>query len=311
MSGSSGFKVIFMDHAEIVIIGGSHAGLSAALTLGRARRNVLVIDDKKPRNKAARYSYGFYTRDKTTPADLLHIGREQLAPYDVRFVDGTVEKINNTDTIFEIQLSNGAVFTAKKLLLATGLQDDLTPIPGLQECWGKSAFSCPYCDGWEMRDKKLVIISQDHSGYGFSLLLQQWSKDITLCTNGLKPHHQKELDYLESQNINVIDTVISKLENTDCKIQHVLFADGRRLDCDGVFTHPGCQLRNLFSQQLGCEIVKNGHHLVVDDEGRTTVPGVYAAGDIAAKHSQIAMAVASGVKAAFAINDDFIRALHG
>lgn len=158
--------------AEIAIIGGSNAGLSAALTLGRACRKVIVIDDGNPRNASARYAYGMYTRDKTSPADLTRIGREQLAPYDVEFCDGHANTVEKKENGFLLTLKDGRTVTAKKLILATGVADDLTFLPGLTDIWGTRAFSCPYCDGWEMRDKTLAVIGSGEKGCEFALTIQ-------------------------------------------------------------------------------------------------------------------------------------------
>jgi len=292
---------------EVAIIGGSAAGLSAALVLGRSRREVVVIDDGNPRNAQARYSHGVYTSDGATPQELAKKAREQLKPYPVELCDQRVIRIHKETNGFTLQLGNGEDVRAGKILLATGIQDQLPGIPGLREQWGKTVFSCPYCDAWEVKDKPLVVIGSGTKGFEFTQLIRQWSKNVTLCTNGGSGLEKKEVDYLQTQGIAVIEKKIIDLAAGNDTVLTLHFEDGRICECEGIFLEPDCSLRNELVDQLGCKMDESGKRLQVDGKCRTTVEGVYAAGDISTLHSQITIAAASGVEAAFTINHDLVE----
>ncbi|HZG25798.1 MAG TPA: NAD(P)/FAD-dependent oxidoreductase [Chitinophagaceae bacterium] len=292
---------------EIAIIGGSAAGLSAALVLGRSRREVIVIDDGNPRNAQARYSHGVYTNDGLSPQELGHIGREQLKPYPVELCTGRVISIRKVADGFTLQLRTGELIHATKILLATGIQDQLPDIPGLREQWGKTIFSCPYCDGWELNDKHLVVVGSGKKGFEFTQLIRQWSKNVTLCTNDGPAPENNHVDYLQGQGIPVIGKKIIEIMAGSDNVLTIHFEDGRICECQGIFLEPACSLRSELVEQLGCRMDDTGKRLQVDGKGRTTVEGVYAAGDISALHSQITIAAASGVEAAFTINHDLVE----
>ena len=184
---------------DVLIIGGSHAGLSAALSLGRSRRKVVIIDEGKPRNGMVTHSHGFYTRDGFPAQEILELGREQLAPYDVLQHKGKVINAEKTDYGFLVKLQDGTEYSARKLLLATGVSDILPDIAGLHELWGKSVYTCPYCHGWEVRDQPLAVLGDSHKVFDYALTIHHWSKHITICLNGtgdLEPEQIKTLDEL-------------------------------------------------------------------------------------------------------------------
>lgn len=294
------------DKAEIIIIGGSHAGLSAALVLGRSRRNVLVIDSGQPRNRTVKRAYGYYTRNAEPPLDLIQTGREQLAPYDVTLHTGTVTDVSKTADGFVVALMDGTQVSAEKIVLASGVVDEFPDIEHFQDLWGKHIFTCPYCDGWEMRDKKLVVLGAGEAGYKFALMMKNWSNDVTLCTNGPSDLSPDGLDCLQTFGIPLNDRTIISLDHDGDVLTSIVFKDGQSLACDAIFFEPSCHLGNQLANRLGCEFEKDGRQIATDDANRTCIPGLYAAGDVATKHSHISTAVASGANAAFAINHDIV-----
>ena len=169
---------------DIAIVGGSNAGLSAALILGRARRKVLVIDAGEPRNAPAAHAYGMFTRNGAPPAELRRLGREQLEPYDVAFVEARAMSVTGQNLHFELSLDIGQRLQSKKIVLATGVQDDISSLPGLSDLWGHHAYTCPYCHGWEVRDMPLAVIGSGEEGYQYARFVRNWSRQLTLCTDG-------------------------------------------------------------------------------------------------------------------------------
>lgn len=290
--------------ADVAIIGGGCAGLSAALILGRSRRKVIVFDHGRPRNDSALFAYGYFTRDKTPPRDLLAIGRAQLSPYDVTFIPAAVHRIKRESSGFMMTAANGDVFRTPKVLLATGLKDSLPAIPGLSDHWGSRVYSCPYCDGWEMRDKPIVVIATGEGSYEYVLLIRHWTDSLTFFVNSSFPVNDKQRRELAQRQITCIETPIVKVEKAD-EVLHLSLEDGTTLPCHAIFTHPECHIRKGLISQLGCDMTPN--QVTIDDAGRTTIPGLYAAGDIALKSSLLVTAASSGAIAAMAINQDLIK----
>lgn len=287
---------------DTVIVGGGPAGLNAALLLGRCRRRVLLCDTQSPRNRRSRALHGFLTRDGIRPVDLLQIGREELRPYGIEFRDVEVVGIQPTgDAAFELTLQGGDRLAARTVLIASGIEDMLPPIPGLADCFGISVHHCPYCDGWEVSDRPLAVIGQRSKGAALALALKTWSDRVTLCSNGPAQLRANNRRRLEQHGIAVNETPIAALEHTDGQVQHLVFADGGRLACDAVFVstvqRPQCDL----PRQLGCVLTRRG--LVKTDHlGRTAVPGLYVAGDASRDVQFAIVAAAEGAKAAVAIN---------
>ena len=279
---------------DVIIIGGSSAGLSAALVLGRSRRKVLVFDDGQPCNRFSHASHGFLTRDGVAPDELLQIAREQLQPYEsVEFCADTVLSITHIPSGFQVETSAGDSYSARKVLLATGLKDVLPAIEGIQEFWGSSVFHCPYCDGWEVRDQPLVVMGSTETTFHQAMMVHHWSSDLTLCTNAVWNPSPEQRQLLDKNGVRLIEQAISRIEGENGKIQQIVLADGDVLRFTAMFIHPEAQHRTPFAEMLGCAVSEQ-NRVQVDVLGRTNVDGVYAAGDVANPMRSIAASVAQG-----------------
>lgn len=284
---------------DVVIVGGGPAGLSAALMLGRCRRRVLVCDEGRPRNAASRALHGFLTRDGIPPLDLLALGRDELKAYAVEVRQTAVRRLTRRPGGFTAHMDGGSA-DATAVLLATGVRDRVPDIPGAAECFGTSVHHCPYCDGWEFRDRRIAVIGSGTSPAGLALSLRTWSHAITACPNGVtlkRPHREQ----LERHDVAVRGGRIERLDHEDGWVRRLVFRDGSTLDCDAVFfTGPQHQQCDL-AQSIGCEFNRKGT-VTTDLLGRTCVPGVYVAGDASRDVQFAIVAAAEGAKAAVAVN---------
>lgn len=286
---------------DVVIIGGGPAGLSAALVLGRCRRRVLVCDAGRPRNARARELHGYLTRDGMPPLELLRVGRDELCRYgiDVRAVE--VTGISRLAEGFEMTLGDGSRVPARTVLIASGVLDELPRIPGVEACYGVTVHHCPYCDGWEARDKAIGVIGQGTGGTALALALKTWSDRVTLCSHGparLKPSQREQL---ARHRIEVHESRIAALEHQCGSVRHLMMANGARIACDAIFVAARQRQQCELPRQLGCELTRHG--LVKTDHlGQTGVPGLYVAGDASRDVQFAIVAAAEGAKAAVAIN---------
>ena len=291
-----------MKNYDVVIVGGGSAGLSAALLLGRSRRRVLVSDTGKTRNAVAQESHGFFTRDGTTPAELVRIGREQLRPYEtVELYSVGVKAAKAQSKGFEIKLDDETRIACRKLLLATGVVDEMPEIEGLKELWGKSIFHCPYCHGWEVRDQPLALYGNGAVGFELAELLKGWSDDLVLCTDGVATLSEDESKLLSKNNISIREERIVRVEGKNGQLENIVFANGETLARKAIFFRPKQQQHSVLAKQLGCEFTDFGT-VKVDDFGQTSVPGVYAGGDMIHPMQHISFAVSRGALAAVGIN---------
>jgi thioredoxin reductase len=291
---------------DVVIVGGSSAGLSAALVLGRSLRNVVVVDDQKPCNRFSHASHGFLTRDGTPPSEILQIAREQLKHYpSVTFKTATVSHIEKIDAGFEIVSSDDSTLQARIVLLATGLHDELPVLDGIEGLWGKSVFHCPYCDGYEVRGKAVAVYSKDPSMLHLVMLMRNLTDKLTLCVDGWELTAEQR-EKLTRFGIQVVEQSIAALESDGTQIEAVRFVDGTKLACEALFVRPKTTHRTPFAHDLGCKINEN-NVVQVDLRGRTSVEGVYAAGDIASPMRSVAIAVAQGAAAGYGINAELVE----
>ena len=286
---------------DVIVIGGGPAGLSAALVLGRCRRSVLICDAGNPRNASASALHGYLTRDGVPPKELLRLGREELAPYNVELRNVTVTEVLCIGEHFEATLETGDRLLARKVLVATGVRDHVPPIDGVDACYGISVHHCPYCDGWEVRDRRIAVIGQGASGTGLSLSLKTWSDDIVLCTNGRARVSTKHRQQLEEHGIAIIDRRIARLEHADGRARQLVMAAGDPVPCDAVFFSSGQSLQCDLPMRLGCELTRKGV-VKTDNLGETRVPGLYVVGDASRDVQFVIVAAAEGAKAAVAIN---------
>ncbi|MFC9774239.1 NAD(P)/FAD-dependent oxidoreductase [Paenibacillus chitinolyticus] len=293
-----------MNKVDVAIIGGGPAGLSAGLMLGRARKRTIVIDEGRPRNGVTREAHGFLTRDGISPREFRRIAQEQLRVYpSVSQAEDTVVSISGEDGSFLLETATGMKIASKKLLFAAGMKDRKLKIPGLADVYGKSAFVCPYCDGWELRDEPLVVISRGAALMHFAPLLSGWTKRFVVCTNGPDELSEAERDELRDHGIPLFDTPIRAILSSEGMVNHVTLEDGIEIPCTGIFFKselvPGTDL----PQSLGCRTSDTGM-IEVDEFGKSSVPGVYAAGDASSLMHQSIAAAASGAVAGAAINGE-------
>jgi thioredoxin reductase len=292
---------------DCAIIGGGPAGLSAALVLGRAKRNVLLLDEGKPRNAVTHESHGFLTRDGVEPGEFRAIAYQEIARYpSVEIQRARVVEASKHDAHFEVATGEGEHFQAKTILLATGLKDVLPEIDGIHDYYGKSLFACPYCDGWERRDQPLVVISDSISPFHMAKVVWNWSRDLLICTNGHTLLTTEEKETLRRNNIQVVEDKIVALVGENGMLEKVVFASQGESVRTGGFVGGWPVQASSLGADLGCEINAQGR-LVTDALARTTVKGVYAAGDTATPFAQLIMAAAEGSKAAAAVNMDLIE----
>ncbi len=293
---------------DVIVIGAGPAGLSAALMLGRCRRRVLVCDTGKPRNAASRAMHGFLSRDGIAPAEFLKISREQMQRYDtVELRDVEVTAAECREGRFHVTLADGSVHESRKLLIATGVVDNLPDIPGFRELYGTSVFHCPYCDGWEVRDRPLAIYGRAARGLGLSLELLGWSRDLVLCTDGPSEIPAECLASLDRHGIRVREDRLVRLEGrAEGTELRVVFATGEPLDRCALFFTTGQTQHSELVSRLGCVMTDKGTVWTGKYEA-AHLPGLYVAGDASRAVQWVVVAAAEGAEAAFAINTDLLK----
>ncbi|MFI7462894.1 NAD(P)/FAD-dependent oxidoreductase [Nonomuraea sp. NPDC049646] len=288
------------DH-DVVVVGAGAAGLSAALLLGRARRKVVVVDAGAPRNAPAAHMHGFLSRDGLPPATLLELGRAEIDRYGVRLVRGRVEEV---EPGFAVRLEGGPVLGARRLLVATGLYDELPAIPGVRERWGKDVLHCPYCHGHEVGGQALAVLGTHPGAVHQALLLRQWSDDVVLLAHTLDLTPE-DRDRLEARGVRVVEGPIDHLVVEDGRLRGVELADGQVLPRAAVFLFPRMVPQDQVLTALGCAKDDAGW-VVTDRTGRTSVPGVWAAGNVVDPRAQVVTAAGMGSAAASAVNADLV-----
>ena len=288
---------------DVIVVGGGAAGLSAALVLGRARRKVAVVDGGTPRNAPAPHMHGFLSRDGMAPAELLRAGREEAAAYGVELVAGNVISV---EPGFAVHLAGGETASARRILLATGAIDDVPAIPGLHERWGNDFLHCPYCHGWEVRDRPLGLLATGPASVEHAQLVRQWSDDVVFFAHAYEVT-DAERGQLHARGIRVVDGEVRRIVVEDDRLAGVVLDDGRTVERDALFVRPSMRPRGAdLLQQLGCAVDEQGFALV-DAAGATTATGVWAAGNVANPRAQVITAAGEGSAAAIAINADLVH----
>ena len=288
---------------DVVVVGGGAAGLSAALVLGRARRRVAVVDAGAPRNAPATHMQGFLSRDGMPPSELLAAGRAEVTGYGVELVEDQVAAI---ETGFVVRLAGGRTLNARRILLATGVRDELPEMPGVRERWARDLLHCPYCHGWEVRDEPIGVLGTHPGSVQHAHLLRQWSEDVAFFvhTHGLTPAEEAEL---EARNVRIVRGRIAGLVVEDDRLTGVELADGRVIERTAVFIRPNnVPHADGLALGLGCAVDEAGF-VTVDATGRTSAPGVWAAGNVVDPRAQVITAAGAGSAAAIAVNADLVQ----
>lgn len=280
---------------DVLVVGGGAAGLSAALMLGRARRRVAVVDARAPRNAPASHMHGFLSRDGLPPSDLLKIGREELAGYGVDLLDDSVTAL---DAGFTARLASGRELTARRVVVASGVHDDLPDIPGLPESWGTDAVTCPYCHGYEVRDQPLGVLGTEPASVEHALLVRQWSPDVVYFSH-TEPVSDVDRARLDARGIRVVDGTVTAVRREDGHLKGIEVG-ARFVPRAALFIRTRTVPHDELLRGLGYEAG------VVDPTGKTSVPGVWAAGNVVDARATVIIAAAQGAAAGGAVNHDLV-----
>ena len=299
-----------MDAYDVVVVGGGAAGLNGALLLGRSRRSVAVVDAGAPRNGPAEAVHGLLGHEAIPPGALLERGRAEVRHYGGHIVPGSVATATRDDDGFVVVLSEGAVVRARRLLIATGLVDELPDVPGLRELWGRDVLHCPYCHGWEARDKAIGVLATGARSMHQVLLFRQLSDDVVYFSHVAPPDPQ-QVEQLAARNIRVVDGRVAALELVDDRLAGVRLADGTVVERDALVVMSRMVARASFLADLGLQVTEHpsglGEHIPIDATGRTAVPGVWAAGNVTDIAAQVGASAAAGAFAAAQINADLVE----
>jgi thioredoxin reductase len=294
-----------MSDVDVLVIGGGAAGLSAALVLSRARRAVLVVDSGTPRNAPASHMHGFLSRDGLPPGELLAVGRDEVRGYGATVLDGAVTELAPAGSAgFSVLLADGQRFSARRVLVATGLRDELPDIAGLRERWARDVLHCPYCHGHEVSDQQLGVLGGSPDAVRYAQIIRQWSPDVVFFTpEGLLTADERS--QLAARAIGIVEGTVKAVLIEDDQLCGVEMSDGRRVPRVALFVPPRFVPNNDLLVGLGCDIDETGW-VVTDGGGRTTVPGAWVAGNVANPRAQVITAAGEGSAAAIAINADLV-----
>jgi thioredoxin reductase len=298
-------------HFDVIVVGGSFAGLSAAMQLARARRRVLVLDDRRPRNRFAPHSHGFLGQDGKAPAEIIGEATAQLAAYPTaRIVVREAGKAERIGDRFVVTQSDGTTLSADRLILATGVRDELPSLPGLEERWGLSVLHCPYCHGYEVGNKRLGVLATHALSVHQAVLVSDWGP-TTWFTQGIAQPAPEEAALLDTRNVLIEPTPVVEVIGASPNITGLRLADGRIVAIDALFIAPRTRMASPLAAQLGCAFEEGpmGAVIRVDEWKQTSVPGVFAAGDASSMWSNATFASAAGVAAGVAAHRSLIFGL--
>lgn len=292
---------------DVIIIGGSYSGLSAAMTLGRAVRSVLIIDSGKPCNIQTPHSHNFITQDGKTPNNISELAKQQILKYEtVRFYKGLAVSAIKAEKTFEITTKTKDLFTAKKLIIATGIKDIMPLINGFSACWGISIIHCPYCHGYEYKNDKTGILANGDLAFEMGKLINNWTKDLTIFTNGKSTLTKEQLKKLHKHKVKINENKIDYFEHTKGKIEKIVFENNLSLKITALYARPKFEQHCTLPKQLGCEFTEQ-NHIKIDHLQKTTVNGIFACGDNAAMLRTVSNAVAMGSLAGAMANREIIE----
>ncbi|WP_407430107.1 NAD(P)/FAD-dependent oxidoreductase [Arcticibacter sp.] len=292
---------------EAIIIGGSYAGLSAAMALGRSLRRVLVVDSGLPCNRQTPHSHNFLTQDGKTPGEIAKVARQQVEQYEtVEFLNGIVTAGSKREEGFHIETESGLNFDAKKLIIAAGIKDHMPDIQGFSEAWGISVIHCPYCHGYEFRGKKTGILANGDKAVHLAGLVHNLTKDLTVFTNGRASLDSQQWQRLEKSKVSLIESGIVEIIHRNGQLSSLVLDDGQQVQLSALYAAIPFQQHSDIPQMLGCEMTENGH-IRVDPMQKTSVPGVYACGDNSSPMRSIASAVNTGAIAGAMVNMELVN----
>jgi len=288
---------------DVIIIGGSYSGLSAAMALGRALRNVLIIDSGLPCNRQTPYSHNFITQDGEKPGAIAEKAKAQVLKYDtVKFISDVAVCGKKTDFGFEIATQTGKVFSAKKLVFATGVKDIMPNIKGFAKCWGITVIHCPYCHGYEVKNEKTGILANGPFALHYAQLIRNWTKDLTIFTNGKSDLTQEQTDKIKKNNILIIEKEIKALKHQDGAIKEIVFADNSSFELKAIYSRPPFEQHCKIPELLGCELTEQGL-IKVDMFQKTTVENILACGDNTSPFRAVSYAISTGNIAGTVLNN--------
>lgn len=292
---------------DVIIVGGSYAGLSAAMALGRALRRVLVIDSAKPCNRQTPHSHNFLTHDGEKPADIAARAKAHVLRYEtVEIVEGIAISAVRNGNGFRVKTESGEEFDGRKLLFASGVFDIMPDIPGFADCWGISVLHCPYCHGYEVRDEPTGILANGDKAFEFVKLIGQWTKNLTIFTNEPSTLTEEQRLKLAEKNVAIVEKEIEELEHESRQIRQLRFRDGSTHPIATIYTRVPFRQHCLIPEELGCALTQHGH-LEVDEWQQTSIPGVYAAGDASQMMRSVSGAVAAGTFVGAVLNKQMIE----
>lgn len=292
---------------DVIIIGGSYAGLSAALTLGRSLRKVLVIDNQKPCNAQTPHSHNFLTHDGEKPADISKQARLEIAKYNnISFLDTQAISAHKKDEDFIVKVENGTIFSTRKILLSTGLKDIMPDIKGFSNCWGISVLHCPYCHGYEVRNEKIGLLMNGDPAFDMAKNLNNWNKELVILTNGKAQFTEEQMIKLKVNSIEIIEDEITEIEHENGELKNIVFKSRNKLPLVVIYAKPEIEQKGDLFEQLNCKLTDN-KTVKIDEFNRTTTAGVYAAGDCASLFRSLAPVTAAGTMAAIMLNKEMIN----
>ncbi len=292
---------------EVIIIGGSYAGLSTAMALGRSLRETLVIDAGKPCNRQTPHSHNFLTRDGSTPKELSEIAINQVAAYkSVHFYNGLAIDAERSNKIFKVTTSKGDILSAKKLVLATGIKDIMPNIKGFSECWGISVVHCPYCHGYEIRNKKTAIIANGEKAFHLAGLVHNLTKEITILTSGKKDFEANQIEKLKQNNIQIVEKEIVEIEHQNGQLEKILFKDGTSEIYENAYASVSFEQNSNIAKELDCNLTEKGH-IEVNFMQKTSEDDIFACGDNSSMMRSVATAVYTGNMAGAMINNELTQ----
>lgn len=291
---------------DVIIVGGSYSGLAAGMALGRALKKVLIIDSGKPANAQTPHSHNFLTQDGNTPKGIATLGKQQVEKYtNLSFHNGVASSGSKIENGFEIVTAAGEKFQATKLIFATGIKDIMPEIEGFAECWGISAIHCPYCHGYEVRNAKTGILGNGEYAYELSKMISNWTKDLTIYTNGKSTLNAEQVLKLKSHNIQIVEKEIKKLDHIEGHIQNIEFNDDAISPITALYSPRPFIQHCTIPESLGCELTEDGY-IKVNGFQETSVDGIYACGDNTTKMRTVANAVAMGTTAGMSASKKLI-----